>query len=212
MNYPHLQGLVRFLEESLAPDFFAEIKFKGMRAKARALENRQVIPQLSDVSPHLIRALDYATARQIRCFVETVPICFLRGHEDQALETRNIIENFKYGGWNFHVGPHTGLVKNHGYNNSYVKNGRCTQCRLTPVCAGVWKEYGTLFGWDELNPSDRDPDSIVAKVLAPNHPPGQETNKGPMARLFAAARNRWRKVLVEGGLGGITFFRKWFSP
>ena len=163
-NFEELDGLVRHAVEIFGDEFFPRFKFKALRPKARALENRFIIPRHSAVSPHLVRALDYAAGRGIECFVETVPICFLPGHEHRALETTNIVQDYVYGGWNFHTGLHTGLCRNDGYGGSYVKTPGCEGCTLDAICAGPWKEYVEVFDTSEFHASDRDAVAIARRV------------------------------------------------
>jgi len=164
-THDHLEELVRHLDGLFGDSFFARLKFKALRPRGRALANTYIIPRYSELSPDLVRALEYATRRRIECFVETTPLCYLPGFEHCSLETDNIVRKYVYGGWNFHSGLHTGLVENDGYNQSYVKPAGCKGCGVNLVCAGVWRQYLDVYGDAEFQGVDRDPTAIARRVL-----------------------------------------------
>lgn len=105
-----------------------------------------VVPRLPRVAGHLARARDVARAAGVRLVTEGMPLCFLRGMEELAVE-REI--------------PRTTVVDLDGsaldYSAWREREGKahgppCASCSARPRCEGPWREVPERFGWDDFQP------------------------------------------------------------
>lgn len=106
----------------------------------------QVVPRLSELAGPV--RLAHATAMRLgmRLVTEAVPLCFLPGMQELAIESQipdtTVIDwdgqPFDYSAWR----PVQG--KAHG--------PPCERCRVRDRCEGPWREYADRFGWDEFRP------------------------------------------------------------
>lgn len=106
----------------------------------------EVVPRLSEVVDEIRRARKIAERSGIRLMTEAVPLCFLPGMEELAVERRI---------------PHTTVVDLDGqvleYSDWRVSSGKahgapCTSCSARRECEGPWREYPERFGWEEFLP------------------------------------------------------------
>ena len=167
-NHRQIDALVRYIDAQVGGAFEYAVKLKGLRARGRALQNAYILPRYPDLAPSLQAACDFMAGRGVSYFVEGVPLCFLKGHEFASLETDGIVRNYKYGGWNFHSGGHTGLCQDGGLGEGYGRAAGCATCTLPAVCAGVWNDYLRLFGDAEFQPSAVPVDDVARQVLLPS--------------------------------------------
>lgn len=167
-NHTKLDALVRYVDGLIDGAFEYAVKLKGLRARGRALQNAYILPRYPEVAPSLKAACDYMAGRGVSYFIEGVPLCFLPGHEHASLETDGIVREYKYGGWNFHSGGHTGLCKDGGLGDGYGRAAACEGCTLKAVCAGVWVDYLRLFGDAEFVASTVPVDDVAKRVLLPS--------------------------------------------
>jgi MoaA/NifB/PqqE/SkfB family radical SAM enzyme len=193
-NEDILPDILKHLWDVFEGDFFPRIKFKGMRPVGRADENRYIIPRYKNLAEPLNEALIFAAEHNIVSFVELVPICFLKGHERSCLETRNIVEKYVYGGWNFHTGGHEGLCDNNGYNESYLQTEPCKECTVSSICAGVWREYINIFGDEELIPSTEPLEVVAARVMKK---PDEEDSDSTLSEFFNELSRKANKLGIE---------------
>jgi MoaA/NifB/PqqE/SkfB family radical SAM enzyme len=106
----------------------------------------EVVPRLPDVVEPIARARDIARARGLRLVTEAMPLCFLRGMEELAVEDSIPITTVvdlngqvaDYSGWRVAEG------KSHG--------PPCETCAVRHRCEGPWREYPDKYGWDEFIP------------------------------------------------------------
>jgi MoaA/NifB/PqqE/SkfB family radical SAM enzyme len=104
----------------------------------------EVVPRLPDVVEPIRRSAEVAARRGMRLVTEAVPLCFLRGMSELAVEEQipltTVIDldgvPFDYSKWR----PVEG--KSHG--------PPCEACSAALRCEGPWREYVDRFGWDEF--------------------------------------------------------------
>ena len=104
-----------------------------------------VVPTLPSVVEPLRKAREVAKAHDMRLVTEAVPLCFLRGMEDLAVEEYI---------------PDTTVVDLDGtldYSDWRVAQGKshgppCENCSVRQRCEGPWREYPEHRGWDEFVP------------------------------------------------------------
>lgn len=108
----------------------------------------EVVPRLPDVVEPIRRSRDVARKYGMRLVTEGVPLCFLRGMEELAVED---------------VIPPTTVVDLNGQIEDYsgwrVAEGKshgppCETCSVRHRCEGPWREYPDVFGWEEFEPFD----------------------------------------------------------
>jgi MoaA/NifB/PqqE/SkfB family radical SAM enzyme len=105
-----------------------------------------VVPSLRAIVDPLSRARDAARAGGLRLVTEGVPLCFLRGMEDLAVEPaipRTTVMDLDgtaldYSAWREREG------KAHG--------PPCASCAQRSRCEGPWREYPDRLGWSEFEP------------------------------------------------------------
>ena len=106
----------------------------------------QVVPRLGEVRAPLEAAAAVAKERGLALCTEAVPLCFLRGLEELAVEERipetTVIDlagvAFDYSRWR------RGEGKAHG--------PPCVGCTARERCEGPWREVPERFGWGEYVP------------------------------------------------------------
>ncbi len=109
-----------------------------------------VSPRLPAVASALCTAREVARARGLRLVTEAIPLCFLVGMEDLAVEDRipaTTVLDLDGG-----VGDHSAWRRNEGK----LHGPPCTRCRRRETCEGPWREYPERFGWGEFVPFEAD--------------------------------------------------------
>ncbi len=108
----------------------------------------EVVPRLPDLVAPLRAAREVARAAGVTLVTEAMPLCFLRGMEELAVEE---------------IIPRTTVVDLDGqaadYSSWRVAEGKahgppCECCTARTRCEGPWREYPDRFGWDEFVPLD----------------------------------------------------------
>ncbi len=142
-NVPQVPALVELLAR-LGVDQ-AQLAFVHPVGTALELFD-EVVPRLSDVVEPIREARSIAKSHGLVLVTEAVPLCFLRGMEELAVEDRipktTVIDldgqPFDYSTWR----PAEG--KSHG--------PPCELCVEKFRCEGPWREYPDKYGWDEFVP------------------------------------------------------------
>lgn len=106
----------------------------------------EVVPRLSDCTAAVAAAREVARRRGMRLMTEAIPLCFLRGMAELAVE--EVIPStvvldigaraLDYSSWRVAEG------KSHG--------PPCHACFARDRCEGPWREYPHVFGWGEFVP------------------------------------------------------------
>lgn len=104
-----------------------------------------VVPRLTELVEPLRRAREIAQGAGMKLVTEAVPLCFLRGMQDLAVEEAI---------------PDTTVVDLDGtldYSDWRVREGKvhgppCAECAVRERCEGPWREYPDHNGWSEFVP------------------------------------------------------------
>ncbi len=124
-----------------------QFQFAFVHALGTAEENfDEIVPRLSHVRPHVLKALSRARRAGIPAFTEGIPLCFLPGAERHAAEwtipvTRIVDAEY--------------VVENYTWtrvNEAKLKGPACQGCDVATHCEGPWREYPENLGWDEFRP------------------------------------------------------------
>jgi MoaA/NifB/PqqE/SkfB family radical SAM enzyme len=116
-----------------------------------ALERfEEVVPRLPDVVAPLRQARTVAGELGMRLVTEAVPLCFLSGMEELAVEETipdttvvDLAGRLDYSSWRVSEG------KAHG--------PPCSSCAAVRRCEGPWREYPERWGWNEFQSLAADP-------------------------------------------------------
>lgn len=105
----------------------------------------EVVPRLPDLVEPLRQARAVAGELGMRLVTEAVPLCFLLGMEELAVEETipettvvDLAGELDYSKWR------VGQGKAHG--------PPCASCAARNRCEGPWREYPERWGWDEFRP------------------------------------------------------------
>ena len=106
----------------------------------------EVVPRLPSVVEPIAHAREAARAAGMRLVTEGVPLCFLPGMEELAVEAAIpgtvVVDldgaSLDYSAWREREG------KAHG--------PPCDACSARPRCEGPWREYPERLGWEEFRP------------------------------------------------------------
>ncbi|MBI5533744.1 MAG: radical SAM protein [Deltaproteobacteria bacterium] len=142
-NVPHLVALVDLLGSLGVTQ--SQLAFVHPVGTAFEMFD-EVVPRLTDVVEPIARCAEVAARRGMRLVTEAVPLCFLRGMQELAVEQ--------------HI-PHTTVIDLDGVPFDYSQwrpvEGKshgppCEACAVARACEGPWREYVDKFGWDEFKP------------------------------------------------------------
>jgi MoaA/NifB/PqqE/SkfB family radical SAM enzyme len=119
-----------------------------------------LVPRLRDFEVELHKAMTWlaATGRSFR--VERVPLCFMSEFPYRSTETRKLV---KREGRRIYFLDEKGLRVQDQSAWTYKKGKRCRECRLAPLCAGLY-QLGVYYSEDELCPIFTDPAWVVRRV------------------------------------------------
>lgn len=134
-NYPYLVSFVEFARREFGGK--VKISFAFVTPQFKGLENIELMPRLSDVMPHLKRAMYRAVDIGQPVNVgsrQGIPFCFLD-------EFRAWSDGLK-------------LANSALSEDSFQKQRApgCDDCRFSDYCTGLWKPYVARYGLDELRP------------------------------------------------------------
>jgi MoaA/NifB/PqqE/SkfB family radical SAM enzyme len=139
-NYQQLEKTVEFLLQNN----IAEIRFTMAMIEGNAINNPEaILARMSEVSPYVCRALDYAQDKT-SCYVYNMVPCLLPGR-DQFINDLGQLDTIL-------IGPEFETSLDEARKGRKVKSDRCRECIFDDRCNGVWKKYAEVFGLDELRP------------------------------------------------------------
>lgn len=142
LNYKYLSGIVRLLFKFK----IKSINFPFVNPDGNAWKYKKIIvSSLSEVKPHLKKAIDLAQKNGIYVTTEMIPFCFVPGNEKCVMEQykKNMTINAPdYFDEDF---DRTRL-------SSRVKGKQCKECKYNSMCEGVTENYAKIYGVSELKP------------------------------------------------------------
>lgn len=161
-NLPHLADIYRFLR-SLGVH---QVVFNVMQANGRAHTFfDQLFPRYTEIASEFRRALAAIGEPRPMAFLVDIPLCTTEGVPDF---NRGYVEKYRHFDLDSRVempaeeragrragGKGKGLVlvtRADLDGAEREKRAECARCRYDVVCEGVWKNYLSRYGWDELAP------------------------------------------------------------
>jgi MoaA/NifB/PqqE/SkfB family radical SAM enzyme/predicted dehydrogenase len=134
-NYQYLSAYVEFVHREFGGR--VKISFAFVTPQFKALDNIDVMPRLSDVMPHLKRAL-YRALELGQPFAvgsrQGIPFCFL--------------DEFR--AWSDGLKLSSSALSEDGPQKQ--RAAACDDCRFSDYCPGLWRPYAAQYGFDELRP------------------------------------------------------------
>ena len=128
-----------------------DFAFAFIRPNGNTTRNKHIVPTLTEMKPYIDELLDYTSKIKPKPLLEGVPLCFMKGHEDQSAETWRLTEflpvNYGSEGEKRHYDLHS-----HIFYKLKRKSKSCANCSKNDICAGVWQEYADIHGTNELKP------------------------------------------------------------
>lgn len=139
-NYQDLEEHVKFLLNFKVEEF----RFTMAMIEGKVIDNpRGIIPTLTEVGPHVCRAIDLAE-KKVGCFVYNMVPCVIPGHENYINDLGQLDTIL--------VGPEFETSLDESRKGKKIKSNNCKKCKYDEKCYGVWKNYAKEFGLDELKP------------------------------------------------------------
>ncbi|MBM4353301.1 MAG: radical SAM protein [Deltaproteobacteria bacterium] len=135
-NYRELSELARFIARELGE--VNTVTFSYVAPLGRAAGRPDIVPPISEAAPYLAEALLLAEQLGLNASVPGrcgIPLCFLPGLERFFVEYR--LQD--------HLPPHRLRLP-----GDRVKTELCPRCELDPFCQGLWCNYATMYGIEEL--------------------------------------------------------------
>ncbi len=134
-NYPYLIQYVDFVRREF--DGQVKISFAFVTPQFKALDNIEVMPQLSLVMPHLKRAM-YRALEIGQPFTigsrQGIPFCFL--------------DEFR--AWSDGIKLSNSAIAEDAPQKQ--RGPVCDECRFSNYCTGLWRPYVAQYGFAELRP------------------------------------------------------------
>lgn len=141
LNYKILPEMTNFLSEIGIRNY--QLDFVHPMGNAWRYFD-EVVPNITEVTPYLHRAIDNGLKEEILVRTEGIPFCFMQTYEKYIselyippTEVRLIDKtDFDFEGW----------IKTEGK----AKGPQCVKCRYNPICLGTWREYTDRKGFNEF--------------------------------------------------------------
>ena len=144
LNYTTMPGYVRFMAKHF-PSILC-LGFNLVHVEGQVENRKYLVPKLSDISPYLIKAMQFCKKRNMVMVVDDIPLCFMNGFEDFAIYV-----------WTLPNGdesylPHT------------THHKACNTCQLPSICPGVDNAYFKVHGDKELKASKKSAKLILKGI------------------------------------------------
>ena len=170
LNYKNLTEFTKFIK-SISPKI--NIEFSFVLPQGETLNNRWVVPKLSEVEPYLHEVMDFHKNNNMWFAISdcSVPLCFIQGYEEHSVEFREMINFLNKKMTGKKTLSKTGQLR---YRDSWgpfywmynkIKDKKCKFCSLEPSCNGVWKDYAKIYGTQEVKPVTNSEFSMFGNAL-----------------------------------------------
>ena len=156
-NYKDILEFAKFLNEKY-PEV-KDITFAYPFPQGNALLNDWIYVKLSSLKPYLLRALEFLEKKNYKISIATCgqfPLCTIPGFEEKILSPLSQSEeniSGVVGEKSFHEFE---MASKEWINQYKGKSKECEKCILNKYCQGFWKKYTDLFGFDGIQPINKD--------------------------------------------------------
>ena len=135
VNYPYLPRFADFVSATWGGR--VGISFAFVTPQFKALENAALVPRISEVMPHLRRAMRLLESRGCGFIIgsrQGIPPCFLG----------------EFTPWSDFVEMSSRALSDD--EPQKTRGPQCDRCRFNALCVGLWRPYAARYGFDELAP------------------------------------------------------------
>src|SRR3989339_1396970 len=141
LNYGHLEEHVAYLVKNFD---IQELRFTMVMLEGNVNDDpRGIVPPMSEVGPHIGKAIDIAKGKAA-CFIYNMVPCLVPGYEAYVNDLGQLDTLL--------IGPEFESSLDEERKGKKVKAAACEKCRYNKACYGIWKKYADLYGLDELKP------------------------------------------------------------
>ncbi|MFA6285191.1 MAG: radical SAM protein, partial [Parcubacteria group bacterium] len=119
-NYKTLPEYVKFVKKNFPEIFYIALNF--IKITGRVEKRKDLVPRLRDIAPYLEKTLEYCRKNKIRILSDGLPLCYLKGYEDRAIDVYKIVH------------------KNPTFLWEKAKSARCGKCAVNMLCSGARKD------------------------------------------------------------------------
>ena len=159
-NAPELEVLARWIVERWP--FVRHYVWNNFDPRMNPVSlNPELVPRLRDFEVSLHRAMAYLDSVGRTFRAERVPLCYMSEFPHRSTETRKFV---KKEARSIYFLDEKGLRDQDRMSWTYGKCARCRECRLDPVCAGLY-EMDVYYSSAELCPSFLSPKEVARRVL-----------------------------------------------
>jgi len=145
-NYKTLPDYVKFVKKNFPEIFYIALNFIKIDGRVRKRED--LVPRLRDIGLYLEKALEYCQENRIKILSDGLPLCYLKGYEDRAIDSHKIIH------------------KNPTFLWEKRQHANCADCSVNALCSGARKDYLRLYGGEDLKPfGKREQEETMERVL-----------------------------------------------
>jgi MoaA/NifB/PqqE/SkfB family radical SAM enzyme len=147
-NFRHLPAIGKFIAGlgiKNAEFIFVDPNYGGAKKNFKNL-----VPKISVIAPYVRRCLDIGKKNKAyHWHIRYVPLCYFSDHLDQISELEEV-KKFQ----TEHIAPDfvNYEVEKSRAEVGRVKPDKCSPCRLSGQCEGIWVEYIRHYGDKELKP------------------------------------------------------------
>jgi MoaA/NifB/PqqE/SkfB family radical SAM enzyme len=126
VNYKYISDFAYLVSEKLP--FIDWVQFSFVKGIGKAKNNKKIIPRYSDVSTHLIEALDILNKNHIKFNNDHIPLCFLGKFWQSNVDVIKMKKNLKG-----------------DYLLEKEKVKECKGCKFYKICSGPRKDYIKVY-------------------------------------------------------------------
>lgn len=122
-----------------------KIWYSGLDLCGNLLSHPELVVKLQTAEYYLEKAIDVAKDNRMAPHLMFYPLCLLSPYHRSL-----VIPETERGNIKSYISDQCEYNKGHGYDYAFGK--RCSSCRQKPSCYGVWANYLSKYGENELNP------------------------------------------------------------
>ena len=147
-NYRALPAFADWVIKNFPQVAFVNLTF--VRNRGRVNDSAGIVPRYRRTEPYVKLALAKLKFNGIKAVIQNMPLCRLKGYEGFSFE--------------FHRWRRGDQVLEAGIAPK-AECPSCGRCRLKPACCGARADYLKIYGWKELVPSAKTPESIRPEMF-----------------------------------------------
>lgn len=165
LNYKVLPAYAKFVSDNF--NGVEHVALNMVCVSGRAQLNAALIPELKKIEPYLKAAAGTFMKRRVRCVIDNVPLCRMRGFEYASNTARQAVMD--------------GARVNPG-DKDCLYTERCGECTLKQLCAGMRRDYYDLKSAAELLRSRKSPGAIAEAIRSEKYDKNEERRTGPYGK------------------------------